>query len=89
MGLRIDNVSLDAISAYKSVLLDVISIFAVEEHPGGASYNYLAVTSAVDFSVKFISSELLQFFSTLPVYVHRIYNLCCIDMRVVLALRHI
>ena len=54
--------------------MDVISIFAVEEHPGGASYNYLAVTSAVDFSVKFISSELLQFFFTLPVYVHSIYN---------------
>ena len=47
MGLRIDDVSLDAIAVYASVLLNIIFIFAIEEHLGIVSYKYIATISVV------------------------------------------
>ena len=64
VGLRIGNVSLDAIAVYASVSLGAISIFAAGEHSGGASHKYMATAPAIDSSVESISSEPLQFFVT-------------------------
>ena len=60
MGLRIGDVSLDAIAAYASVSLDAISIFAAGEHSGAASHKCMATAPAIDSSVESISSEPLH-----------------------------
>ena len=59
MSLRIDDVSLNAIVAYTSVSLDIISIFATKEHLGVASHKCIATISVINFLVESISSKLL------------------------------
>ena len=59
MGLRIDDVSLNAIAAYTSVLLNIIFIFMIEEHLEIVSYKYITIILVINFLIKSISSKLL------------------------------
>lgn len=59
MGLRIGDVSLDAIVVYVSILLDIISIFMAEEYLKIVSYKYIITILIINFIVKSISLKLL------------------------------